>query len=208
MKTATTADVTTGVVTALRLLGESGRVEPDQIQVVMIGTTHFTNAVVEGRRLQPTAAIRLGLPATRRLPPMVDWPERLLRIVGGGQYLCHGGHEFDGRPISEPDRDEVLRAVDDARAKGISSFAVTSVFSPVTAEHEAAVAALIGEEYPEAGVSLSHEIGRIGLLERENATIVNACLRDLATGIVDGFREALARPGSTRRCSSARTTGR
>jgi N-methylhydantoinase A/oxoprolinase/acetone carboxylase beta subunit len=194
VKAVTTSDVTSGVLTALRLvISESSR--PERVQVVMIGTTHFTNAVVEARRLQPVAAIRLGLPATTSLPPLVDWPARLCAVVGGTVALCHGGHEFDGRAISAPDRDEVLRAVDDARARGISSFAVTSVFSPVTSEHEVAIAALIEEEYPEAAVSLSHEIGRIGLLERENATIMNACLRELATSIVGGFRQALHESG-------------
>ena len=45
----------------------------------MIGTTHFTNAVVEARRLAPTGVIRLGLPATEALPPMVDWPTSAAR---------------------------------------------------------------------------------------------------------------------------------
>jgi N-methylhydantoinase A/oxoprolinase/acetone carboxylase beta subunit len=193
-KTATTPDVTSGVLTSLDL-ALSGKARPDQVKVVMIGTTHFTNALVETRRLQPVAAIRLGLPATRCLPPLVDWPKRLASVVGGVVSLCHGGHEFDGREISGLHRDEVLRAIDEARGQGIASFAVTSVFSPVTAEHEAAVAALIEEEYPEATVSVSYEIGRVGLLERENATIMNACLRELARAIVSGFRQALHESG-------------
>ena len=48
----------------------------------MIGTTHFTNAVVQRRDLAPTAAVRLGLPATASLPPMVDWPEDLKLAIG------------------------------------------------------------------------------------------------------------------------------
>ena len=47
----------------------------------MIGTTHFTNAVVERRRLEPVGVIRLGLPATQSLPPMVDWPDELRAVV-------------------------------------------------------------------------------------------------------------------------------
>ena len=53
VKTVTTPDVSTGIVTALRqLLAESGAesgVEPGRIDAVMIGTTHFTNAVVQRR---------------------------------------------------------------------------------------------------------------------------------------------------------------
>ena len=39
--------------------------------------------------------------------------------------------------------------------------------------------------------TLSSDIGRIGLLERENAAIMNACLRDLAKLVVNAFRSAL-----------------
>jgi N-methylhydantoinase A/oxoprolinase/acetone carboxylase beta subunit len=44
-------------------------------------------------------------------------------------------------------------------------------------------------------ISLSHELGRLGLLERENATIINACLRGLATRIVGAFDAAATELG-------------
>jgi N-methylhydantoinase A/oxoprolinase/acetone carboxylase beta subunit len=195
VKTSTTPDVTSGIVNALRgLLGASGA-EPERVSAVMIGTTHFTNAVVEAKRLIPTAAIRLGLPATESLPPMVDWPNSLRVALGGHVYVCHGGHEFDGREISPLDPDEIRRAAEDIGAKGIRSVAVSSVFSPVNAELELEAARIVEEELPGVSISLSHEIGRIGLLERENATVMNACLHDLAATIVEGFRTALAELG-------------
>jgi N-methylhydantoinase A/oxoprolinase/acetone carboxylase beta subunit len=197
-KTPTTADVTSGVVTALRTLVEHGGVAVSEIQAVMIGTTHFTNAVIEARRLMPTAAVRLGLPATAALPPLTDWPDRLVAALGGHVYLCHGGHEFDGRPISPLDPDELRRVAADIAGKGIRSVAVSSVFSPVNSELEQEAAAILEAEVPGVMVSLSHEIGRIGLLERENATILNACLRELAVHIVAAFHGALGEFGIER----------
>jgi N-methylhydantoinase A/oxoprolinase/acetone carboxylase beta subunit len=191
VKTSTTANVTDGIVTALRTVLADAAVSAQQVQAVMIGTTHFTNAVVEAKRLVPTAAVRLGLPATEALPPMVDWPERLRAAVGGHYYLCHGGHEFDGREISPLDEDELRRAAEDIAAKGLSSIAITSVFSPVSAEFEHRAAEILSGELDNVWISLSNEIGRIGLLERENATIMNACLRELAAEIVGAFRSAL-----------------
>jgi N-methylhydantoinase A/oxoprolinase/acetone carboxylase beta subunit len=190
-KTATTPDVTSGIVAALSSLVQRQGDRPD-VQAVMIGTTHFTNAVVEGKRLMPTAAVRLGLPATAALPPMVDWPERLRQVLGNHVYLCHGGHEFDGRAISPLDRDELRAVAADLGSKGVRSIAISSVFSPVNAEFEEEAANLFGEELPGVALSLSHEIGRTGLLERENATILNACLRDLASKIAEAFQAALA----------------
>jgi N-methylhydantoinase A/oxoprolinase/acetone carboxylase beta subunit len=195
VKTPTTSDVTSGIVTVLRTLMSDSGAEADQIRAVMIGTTHFTNAVVEAKRLMPTACIRLGLPATQALPPMVDWPDRLKQVLGDHSYLCHGGHEFDGREISPLDPDELRRVAAEIGAKEIRSVAISSVFSPVNTEFEQRAAEIVGEELPHAAISLSHEIGRIGLLERENATIMNACLRDLAVHIVEAFNSALAEFG-------------
>jgi N-methylhydantoinase A/oxoprolinase/acetone carboxylase beta subunit len=190
-KTPTTPDVTAGITAALSALMTQTGVATDAIQTVMIGTTHFTNAVVERRRLTPVAAIRLGLPATKVLPPMVDWPDDLRQAIGNHSYLAHGGHEFDGREISALDEKELRDIAADIRAKGIRSVAVSAVFSPVNPQLEEQAAAILRDEIPGLAVTLSHEIGRIGLLERENAAIMNACLRDLAVHIVASFGKAL-----------------
>jgi N-methylhydantoinase A/oxoprolinase/acetone carboxylase beta subunit len=191
VKTPTTADVTSGIVNAVRSLLADHDVDVGDIRAVMIGTTHFTNAVVEAKRLMPTAAVRLGLPATQALPPMVDWPPRLRDALGNHTYLCHGGHEFDGRQISPLDPDEIRRVAADVASQGIRSVALSSVFSPVNDELERQACEILSTELPDVAISLSHEIGRIGLLERENATIMNACLRDLAARSVEAFHTAL-----------------
>src|SRR5438105_15909700 len=195
VKTPTTPDVTSGIVSALRSLISSGGVEAPQVQAVMIGTTHFTNAVVEAKRLMPTACIRLGLPATQALPPMVDWPDRLRDALGNHWFLAHGGHEFDGREISPLEPDELRRFTAEIGKREIRSVAISSVFSPVNSELEQRAAEIVTEELPGTMISRSHEIGRIGLLERENATIMNACLRDLAVNIVEAFHAALEELG-------------
>ncbi|HYX75868.1 MAG TPA: hydantoinase/oxoprolinase family protein, partial [Gaiellaceae bacterium] len=194
-KTPTTHDVTAGIVAALGGLVASSGVSVPEVHAVMIGTTHFTNAVVEARRLAPTGVIRLGLPATAALPPMVSWPQPLREALGDHVRLCHGGHEFDGRRISPVDHDELRRVASALGEQGVRTVAISSVFSPVNAEAEEEAAAVIAAELPDAAISLSHEIGRIGLLERENATIMNACLRELAAQIVTAFRAALTELG-------------
>jgi N-methylhydantoinase A/oxoprolinase/acetone carboxylase beta subunit len=195
VKTPTTPDVTSGIVAALRTLIADSGVEAEAVQAVMIGTTHFTNAVVEAKRLMPTACIRLGLPATQALPPMVDWPERLRDALGNHAFLAHGGHEFDGREISALDAGELRGIAEEIGRRGIRSVAISSVFSPVNTEFEQRTAEIVSETLPDAMISVSHEIGRIGLLERENATIMNACLRDLAVHIVEAFNTALGELG-------------
>jgi len=195
VKSPTTSDVSSGITASLAALQGVRAFDPAGVRAVMIGTTHFINALVEARRLAPTAALRLGLPATAALPPMVDWPQRLVTAVSGRAYLAHGGHEFDGRTISELDPDELRRHAADMAAHGVRSVAITSVFSPVNTEFELRAAEVLAEELPDVAISLSHQIGRIGLLERENATVVNAALRELASDIVGGLFSAVAGAG-------------
>ena len=89
----------------------------------------------------------------------------------------------------------MLRVAEDIRRSDLQSIAISSVFSPVNAEFELEAAAILGEELPGLPITLSHELGRMGLLERENAAIMNACLRGLATHIVGAFAAALAESG-------------
>src|SRR5258705_12978839 len=69
VKTPTTPDVTTGITRALAGLVTQA---PDArgAQAVMIGTTHFTNAVGQRRDLGRGAAGRLGPPPRAPLPPL------------------------------------------------------------------------------------------------------------------------------------------
>lgn len=196
-KSPTTEDVSSGISAALAIvMGESG-VSATAVDAVMIGTTHFTNAVVERRRLLQVAAVRIGLPATRGVPPMTDWPADLADALGRHTYMLRGGHEFDGREIAPLDEKGVLEAAREIRAKGLRSAAITSVFSPVTAVMELRAAEILREECPGIALSLSHEIGRVGFLERENAAVMNACLAELSVKVVDSFRTALRDKGIT-----------
>jgi N-methylhydantoinase A/oxoprolinase/acetone carboxylase beta subunit len=196
VKRSTTPDVTSGIVAALDGLREQHAFGPTDIDGVMIGTTHFINALVEARGLAPTAAVRLGLPATASLPPFTDWPAHLVSAVHAQPFLAHGGHEFDGRVISELDPEELKRHAGAIAAAGIRSVAISSVFSPINDEFEQRAQEIMAAELgPDVAFSLSSEIGRIGLLERENATIINAALRELADRIVDGLSGSVTGSG-------------
>jgi N-methylhydantoinase A/oxoprolinase/acetone carboxylase beta subunit len=56
-------------------------------------------------------------------------------------------------------------------------------------------AAILRQEIPDAAITLSHDLGRIGLLERENVALLNACLSPLAKHTVTAFEEALRQAG-------------
>ena len=194
IKTPTTADVTTGIFNAIHQVLQGLNVDRNKIRFAMLGTTHCTNAIVERKRLCRVGVIRIAKPATMAVVPMVDWPEDLVSTIGEHYSIIHGGHEFDGREIASLDENEILSCIYDFKGK-VDTIAITSVFSPISSAHELRVAEMIREKLGNIPLSLSHEIGSIGLLERENATILNAALHNVAKTAAQAFKEGLKQEG-------------
>jgi len=190
-KIPTTPNVGHGITTAIsRVMGEAG-VSAAEIQCVMIGTTHFTNAFVEQRNLLPVGIVRIALPAARALPPLLDWPEAIADKIAGKVHLVKGGYQYDGR-LNEPlDEEGVRLAARDFKEKGLRTVAVTGLFSSVNGDMELHAAEILREVMEDVNISMSHTIGRLGILERENATIMNASLAEMARDVVKSFHEAL-----------------
>jgi N-methylhydantoinase A/oxoprolinase/acetone carboxylase beta subunit len=191
VKTPTTEDVTTGIVAALEGLSQHPEVARGANDGVVIGTTHFVNAVIQRRNLAKIAAIRIGMPASASLPPFCDWPADLAELVRGAVFPLEGGHDYDGREFMPFDEAGMRAAARKIHDTGLSSVAIISAFSPLDPSHEERAAAILAEECPGAAVTLSHTLGRIGLLERENAALLNAALADLARTTIAGFRTAI-----------------
>ncbi len=185
-----TPDITGGITAAIDAVLKAPEVTPSRISHVMLGTTHATNAVLERRHLRRVAVIRLGGPATHSIRPMFGWPRDLAEAVSVGAVIVDGGIEFDGRDLSPLDTDAIARFLGQVGdvAEGV---AITSVFAPVSPRHELEAAEVVKRELGEIHISLSHEIGSIGLLERENATILNGALVGVARDVADAMRRAL-----------------
>ncbi len=196
VKTPTTQDVSSGIFTALRAVLEDAAIPPEEINYTMLGTTHCTNAIVERKRLCRVAVIRLGKPATQSIEPTTGWPAELKEAIGSRYYLVGGGHEFDGREISPLDEEEIRKIAQELKGN-VDSIAIISVFSPINAEHEERAGEIIKSELGEIPITYSHEIGSIGLLERENATILNAALINIARNTANSFMDALKKEGVT-----------
>ncbi|MBD3144874.1 hydantoinase/oxoprolinase family protein [Microbispora bryophytorum] len=189
-KRPTSPDVTGGLRAVLDAV-LAGLPEPGLeklVKRVMLGTTHATNAILERRALGRVAVLRLGAPATTSVPPLSEWPDDLRDTVAAGTAIVRGGHFVDGREIAPLDVDAVRKFVATTPADAI---AVAGVFSPASADQENRVAEIIRAEIGDVPVSLSHEIGSLGLLERENATVLNAALYGVARDVTVALREAL-----------------
>ncbi len=197
VKKATSADVTSGAVAAITTLLAQAGVEGSAVNALMIGTTHFLNALIERKGLEKTAVLRLCGPTSRAFPPMIDWPEDLRQAVTGGVALVAGGYEVDGRVISPLDAEEIRQYCAIWAAAGIRSVAICGVFSVANPEMELEAARIVTDALPGVAISLSHRIGQTGLLERESATILNACLSSLGSRTIQALRAAFAQVGLT-----------
>ncbi|SPO07076.1 related to D-amino acid hydantoin hydrolase (hydantoinase) [Cephalotrichum gorgonifer] len=196
-KASTTEDITSGIEASTRAVLDESAVDKSRVLSVTIGTTHFINALVEAdaRRLDRVAVVRLCGPFTRQIPPFSDFPVGLRGILDGGAFYLDGGLEIDGREIAPLDPGQIRRTARDIVASGVSSVALVGVFSPLDHKgaHEERCKKIMLEEAPRLRVVCSHDIGPTGLLERENATILNAAILRTAARVTRGFKRAMRR---------------
>ncbi|MFI6599367.1 hydantoinase/oxoprolinase N-terminal domain-containing protein [Nonomuraea sp. NPDC050536] len=190
-KQPTSADVTTGMRAAIKQVLDSLGADRDRVGWVMLGTTHATNAILERHRLGRVAAVRLAAPSSTAVPPLESWPADLREATVVRTAVLGGGNYVDGRKIAPLD-EEGLRRFLATVAGHADAVAFTSVFSPAAPDQELRAAEITAEELgPQVAVSLSHEIGALGLLERENATVLNAALYQVAAHVHDALRDVL-----------------
>ena len=76
-------------------------------------------------------------------------------------------------------------------SSGIRNIVIVGVFSPASNKQEVQVAEIIRSTYPSMSMTLSHEVGLIGFLERENASVLNESLKPLCQQTVTAFCTAL-----------------
>ena len=194
-KTPGTEDVISGIERVVSKVVQDAGIEPAAITHAMLGTTQVTNAIIERRGLARVGILRLGAPATQAIRPLAAWPQDLRDRVEGPAEILPGGVEYDGRAISAFDEEAVRRVVGEMKGE-VEAFAISSVFSPVKDDDERRAAEIVideaGKEIP---VSISSEIGSVGLLERENATVLNAAVTPVARRVVGAFERALERLG-------------
>ncbi|MFH5811568.1 hydantoinase/oxoprolinase N-terminal domain-containing protein [Companilactobacillus sp. FL22-1] len=197
IKTHTTQDIESGINNAIHQVIVQSNIQTDYISEAMLGTTQATNAIVERQNLGKVGVIRIGYPATASILPYTEWPKDITKILSDSYSLVHGGYEFNGDEISPFDEDEVREILKSWKNR-IDGVAIVGVFSSINNDQEEKVAELthqiLGNSMP---VSCSSSIGSIGLIGRENATILNTALFKVIKLVTDGFCKALKSEGIT-----------
>lgn len=194
LKTPTSEDIYEGINQAIHDVLAMANIDRSRISQAMLGTTQCTNAIVENKHLAPIALVRLAAPAMCGIVPMVDWPQPLKGFVKEWINVS-GGYEYDGKEISALDEDALYAFFYKIKGK-IHSIAISCVFSPIRKEQEDRCGAIAKEVLGDDIIlSKSNEIGSLSFIERENATILNAGLYEVAKSFTEGFVKSLQQEG-------------
>ncbi|CAO1613722.1 unnamed protein product [Sympodiomycopsis kandeliae] len=211
-KTATTADPGHGILQVLKDTCQGAQIKPDRLATISIGTTHFINAVLssDASRLRPVALFRLGHPYTAQCPPFCDFPPLLRSALEGPWKICKGGLQISGEQIGSIDPEEIREQCKVVKAAGIKAAVICGVYSPLDdpgSGQEPTVARIIKNEIPDIDVVCSHEVGQVGFLEREAASILNASILHFARITIASFQSAIRELGSNARLFLTRNDG-
>jgi N-methylhydantoinase A/oxoprolinase/acetone carboxylase beta subunit len=195
--TTTSPNVTDGIESAVRNVLEQSGIPHSEVACLVIGTTHFINAIVEHdvRRLSKVAIIRLSKSFTKEIPPFSDFPSSLKKIINGYYGYVDGGLHIDGLQEAPIVEEQVVEQCKTIGSLGLMSIVISGVFSPIDKHfrQEERVMRIIQRELLGADIVCSSDVSNIGFLERENAAILNASILGFARRTVRGFKAVMKR---------------
>ncbi len=197
------ASLADSVATALAPLLE--QVDASTVSSVALATSWLEEQTHTRSTHARVGVLRIGLTSTGA-PPLSGWPAALAAQLDGPRVIVAGGADVDGRPLADLDLDAIDSFARQCQGL-VDAVAISSVFSPLTAEHELAAAERLAAVLGSVPITLSHTVGGFGLLERENAAILNASLRHLGSELVSDARRGLDRAGITAELYLAQNDG-
>ena len=112
------------------------------------------------------------------------------RIVGVPERIDSSGEVM--RPLDES---AVVAAVESLRDDGVTSYAVSLLWSVVEPRHEHRIAELIGRIHPGAHVTLSSAVPRVGEYERTMAAVLDAYVAPLVADEIQALANAIVDQG-------------
>ncbi|BBI16713.1 hydantoinase/oxoprolinase family protein [Neochlamydia sp. S13] len=179
-KTATTPDLNTGIKTALKQILDEASIIREDITGIFLGTTQVANAIHQQDNLYRVGVIRIAGHHPQSLPSCLLWPPALKKSMYVDTITINGGFECHGDPITPINPAEIRSALKELLKKNIESLAVIGVYASLNSHHELLVKEIAQEmTQGELPISLSHQIGGAGFIERENSTILNAALKQV-----------------------------
>lgn len=186
-----------GVYNGIKKIVSMVELQPSEIASVVHGTTVATNALLEHKGIQTALLVTEGFKDILSIgrqdrPKLYDYFEkrpdplipRHLRFEVSERILYNG-------KILRPLNEEQVRGIArELRKKGIKGIAVCLLHSYANPIHEKRIKEIFKEEYPEAILSVSHEIlPEFREYERMSTTVINSYVMP----IIDQYLQDLLR---------------
>ncbi len=199
-KVASTPDAPArAIVQGVRAIVERVGAHPEQVELLIHGTTVATNAVLQraGARvaLITTAGFRDVLQIQRQdRPRLYDLRGRRARplVPRALRFELRERMRFDGSVQTPVDREQLYALVDLLRRERVEAVAVGLLHSCVNPAHERDVGRVLAERLPDAAVCLSHElVGEQGEYERFSTCAMNAFVQPVIADYLGRLEQGL-----------------
>jgi N-methylhydantoinase A len=199
----TPGDPSQAIVDGIRQVLEIKNIQPDEVGYLAHGTTVATNALIEKK------GARVGLITTRGFKDMMEigWQRRphlydLLRskpqsiIPPGLKCAVNERIIYNGSLKTPLDEAETRRVVQYLKDQKVEAIAVCTLFSFINPQHEARIKEIIQENFPEAYVSISHElVHEFREFARMSTTVLNAYLGPIMKKYIYNFERSIRNVG-------------
>ena len=155
--------------------------------LLIYGTTHATNAIIEGKTAKTALLVTEGFPEilvlreggkTNPYDLAARYPEPYIprRLT----FEIHERIDSEGQVVIPLDRRQASQVLEGLRKRRVEAVAVCFLWSPVNPTNEAAMGRLIEEELPGVPYTLSHRLNPIiREYRRASSTAIDASLKPL-----------------------------
>ena len=215
----TPEDSSIGVLNGVARICEESGVTPDDIKLVMHGTTVATNAVLTGRGatvgLVTTAGYEDTLQVARSFCPggLGGWVSYVKKPLLAPLELTIGARErigADGAVVEALDEAQLREDLAALKARGgIQALTICFINAYVNGEHEQRAREIAGEIFGDTPISISSEVvPEMQEYERTETTVVNSYVRPEVARYVNNLQSALEdKLGSDTQLSILRSDG-
>ncbi|MET0365091.1 MAG: hydantoinase/oxoprolinase family protein [Sphingobium sp.] len=213
----TPEDQSIGIVNGIRLICDIARIEPQEIEVILHGTTVATNAVLEGKGARVGLLVTEGFEYTLHLAkswtpgPLFGWiimdkPEPLASL--DDTRAVHERLDAQGDVIAALDVEKATAVIHDLCGSGIEALTICLMHSYANPAHEQALKAIVETHYPDLPVSLSSDIlPEFREYDRAITTVMNDYVRPIMRRYLSRIESRLKAEGIESRLHIVRSDG-
>jgi N-methylhydantoinase A len=210
-------DSSEGILNGVNAICADAKINANEIEFFLHGTTVATNAVLEGKGarvgLITTEGYRHVMQIARSYVPgglaaWIIWPKPQPLAALEDTVTIKGRMNAAGEEVRPLDDEDIKGALTTLKAQGVEAITVSLINAYTNGAHEKRVGELARTIMQDVPISLSHEVlPEMQEYERTLTTVANAAVRPVVGKYVSNLREKLAIAGMAGKLSLLRSDG-